>query len=189
MDHFTSLYARDNWGPDAASPADGFDVGIDFLDTGPQDGTLTTNAYFYGAPSNEYDPASLPGSGWNAVAAGELAAPPVTTAASVDLLPLVLATVGARVPETDAVTQQVIDDVMNGTGPGDVAGTSDFWFPELAAGTSPPDADEDGMPDDWERAHALDPSDPSDGSKVHPNGYTNVENYLNELAGDPVPPC
>ena len=32
----------------------------------------------------------------------------------------------------------------------------------------------------------LDPQDPRDGSGPARNGYTNVEDYLNELAGDPV---
>jgi pectate lyase len=44
----------------------------------------------------------------------------------------------------------------------------------------------DGMPDAWEKAHGLDPNNASDGAAVAENGYTNVENYLNELAGDPV---
>jgi hypothetical protein len=40
------------------------------------------------------------------------------------------------------------------------------------------------MPDDWELSHRLDPNDPSDGPALARNGYTHVENYLNELAGD-----
>jgi hypothetical protein len=43
------------------------------------------------------------------------------------------------------------------------------------------------MPDAWEIAHGLDPDNASDGAVFAANGYTNVENYLNELAGDPVP--
>ena len=47
------------------------------------------------------------------------------------------------------------------------------------------DTDHDGMPGEWETAHGLNPEDPADGnattlSKV---GYTNLEMYLNELAG------
>jgi hypothetical protein len=44
------------------------------------------------------------------------------------------------------------------------------------------------MPDAWEKAHGLDPSNKGDGNKTNlsANGYTNVEMYLNELAGDPV---
>ncbi len=43
------------------------------------------------------------------------------------------------------------------------------------------------MPDAWERAHGLDPANADDGAVTAANGYTNVENYLNELAGDPIP--
>ena len=42
------------------------------------------------------------------------------------------------------------------------------------------------MPDAWERAHGLDPHNARDGAAIAANGYTNVENYLNELAGDPI---
>lgn len=36
------------------------------------------------------------------------------------------------------------------------------------------DTDHDGIPDAWEKAHGLDPSDPADGNEM----------YLDELAGD-----
>jgi len=39
----------------------------------------------------------------------------------------------------------------------------------------------DGMPDEWEKKHGLDPQDPRDGSGPASNGYTNVEDYLNEF--------
>jgi hypothetical protein len=38
-----------------------------------------------------------------------------------------------------------------------------------------------------EKTHRLDPNNPRDGPGVTTNGDTNVENYLNELAGDPIP--
>lgn len=61
-------------------------------------------------------------------------------------------------------------------------------WPDLAHGAPAPptDSDHDGMPDAWESAHGLDPQDARDGATVAANGYTNVENYLNELAGDPI---
>lgn len=48
------------------------------------------------------------------------------------------------------------------------------------------DTDHDGIPDAWEKEHGLNPSDPSDGNKTTLSkvGYTNLEMYLNELAGD-----
>jgi len=55
-------------------------------------------------------------------------------------------------------------------------------------GTAPSDSDRDGMPDDWEKAHGLDPNNAKDGAIVSLSGddYTNLEMYLNELAGDYV---
>ncbi len=50
------------------------------------------------------------------------------------------------------------------------------------------DTDRDGMPNTWEEAHGLNPNDASDGSinSLSPDGYTNVEMFLNELCGDDV---
>ena len=49
--------------------------------------------------------------------------------------------------------------------------------------TEPPtDADADGMADEWENEHGLDPSDGSDHTTVLPSGYTAIEEYINELA-------
>ncbi len=50
------------------------------------------------------------------------------------------------------------------------------------------DTDRDGMPNTWEEAHGLNPNDGSDGSiiSLSPDGYTNVEMFLNELCGDEV---
>ena len=69
---------------------------------------------------------------------------------------------------------EVIDD------PSEVGG-----WPTLASGTPPLDTDRDGMPDAWESRLGLDPHDPADrNGDVTGNGYTNLEDYLNELAGD-----
>ncbi|MBQ8514803.1 MAG: RICIN domain-containing protein [Ruminococcus sp.] len=50
------------------------------------------------------------------------------------------------------------------------------------------DTDRDGMPNTWETEHGLDPNDASDGciNSMSPDGYTNVEMFLNELAGDDI---
>jgi hypothetical protein len=53
-------------------------------------------------------------------------------------------------------------------------------FPVLANGTPYPDADKDGMDDRWEAARGItDGNADADG-----DGYTNLEEFLNELAGD-----
>ena len=47
---------------------------------------------------------------------------------------------------------------------------------------APVDTDGDGMPDEWETRHGLDPQNPADGAAdANKDGYTNVEDYLNSL--------
>ena len=58
-------------------------------------------------------------------------------------------------------------------------------WPELKTYNVQEDSDGDGMPDWWEIKHGLDPYNASDGnSDFNGDGYTNLEKYLNELAGD-----
>ena len=54
---------------------------------------------------------------------------------------------------------------------------SDFVPPNVEL-----DSDHDGMPDEWERKHGLDPKNPADGSlDANADSYTNLEKYLNSL--------
>jgi hypothetical protein len=49
----------------------------------------------------------------------------------------------------------------------------------------PVDSDHDGIPDEWEKAHGLNPNDPADANgDVNGDGYTNLEKYLNSLVGE-----
>jgi hypothetical protein len=60
------------------------------------------------------------------------------------------------------------------TDPSEVGG-----WPEYQ-GTPYIDSDGDGMPDDWEQAHGLNPSDPSDATlDLNGDGYTNIEDFIN----------
>lgn len=55
----------------------------------------------------------------------------------------------------------------------------------LASAPAPVDSDDDGMPDDWEKAHGLDPQAFSANARLAtdaPSGYTALERYLAELA-------
>jgi hypothetical protein len=54
-------------------------------------------------------------------------------------------------------------------------------WPEYRSARPPVDSDMDGIPDDWERAHGLNPNDATDAQKLRPDGYTNLEAYLNGL--------
>lgn len=54
-----------------------------------------------------------------------------------------------------------------------------------ASATPSADTDHDGMPDFWETSNGLNPNLATDGPlDKDGDGYTNVEEYLNELAGD-----
>ena len=61
--------------------------------------------------------------------------------------------------------------------PADVGG-----WPEYHTEKAPVDTDADGMPDEWEKTHGLNPSDAADGRSYNLSpDYTNLEVYLNEL--------
>ncbi|MBR6792180.1 MAG: RICIN domain-containing protein, partial [Ruminococcus sp.] len=66
--------------------------------------------------------------------------------------------------------------------------TSNFAHSTNGVCNSANDTDRDGMPNSWETAHGLNPNDASDGciNSMSPDGYTNVEMFLNELCGDDV---
>jgi pectate lyase len=52
----------------------------------------------------------------------------------------------------------------------------------LVASEPAKDTDGDGMPDEWEERHGLNPNDPKDGNAIAgADGYTNLEKYLNSL--------
>ncbi|MFB9862830.1 pectate lyase family protein [Rufibacter immobilis] len=100
----------------------------------------------------------------------------------------VLAHAGASL-KRDAVDARVVQEVRTGNSrsgkkqngiidsPQDVGG-----FPQLKSSEAPPDKDQDGMPDAWEKAHKLDPANAADASTftLHQQ-YSNIEVYLNSL--------
>ena len=67
--------------------------------------------------------------------------------------------------------------------PSDADASWSAW-PTLASKEAPKDTDGDGMPDEWELANALDPTNPNDGKTIGADGYSNLENYLNSLVAD-----
>lgn len=108
--------------------------------------------------------------------------PPVTTDDAVTAYERVLAQAGAVLPRRDAVDRRVVAEVSSGTGriindEDEVGG-----WPELKSAEPPKDADLDGLPDEWEERHGLDPEDPADrNADADGDGYTNLEEYLNGL--------
>jgi pectate lyase len=96
---------------------------------------------------------------------------------------LVLEKSGAIIPKRDQTDTRIINEVRNGTGKtidsqADVGGWQAY-----NTGIPPDDTDHDGMPDDWEIAHGLNPTNFADrhNTNLSPEGYTNIEVYINGL--------
>ena len=105
---------------------------------------------------------------------------------------LVLKHGGCSLPGRDTLDQRIVNNVKDSTGRIiDVQGgfphgtpyiqTVNAW-PALNSIAAPADTDHDGMPDSWETVNNLNPNSATDRSSLSPNGYTNLENYLNSLA-------
>jgi hypothetical protein len=108
-------------------------------------------------------------------------APAVETQSAQAGYELVLKQGGAIVPKRDATDTRILAQVRNGTGKilhyeKDLGG-----WPTYNGGTAPLDSDEDGIPDEWEKAQGLDSNDPSDANRIRADGYTNLKLYLNSL--------
>ena len=82
----------------------------------------------------------------------------------------------------DAVDVRILAGVADGTGRIINSQTDVGGWPDLAPGTPWIDTDADGMPDDWETAHGLDPATADGAADRDGDGYTNLEDWLNSLA-------
>jgi pectate lyase len=111
---------------------------------------------------------------------------PVAQDTALEAFEAVLARAGATLPRRDAVDARVIECVRTGEtttedgvvrDPAEVGGYPDYSFDEADV---PGDDDHDGMPNEWESGHDLDPADDGDGPQdADDDGYTNVEEFLN----------
>jgi hypothetical protein len=132
--------------------------------------------------------------------------PKINTLSASEAFDYVLKNAGATLPKRDAVDQRITEQVRTGkitykegvklpekqfehrklpidsyklgiiTDPSQVGG-----YPEYK-GTPYKDSDNDGMPDDWEIKHGLNPKNAADASQdKDKNGYTNIEDYLNSV--------
>lgn len=97
----------------------------------------------------------------------------------------------------DIIERRIITDVRSGKpkyqgksagkqGIIDSPADAEGW-PQYALATPVADNDHDGMADEWERAHGLNPADPEDGKRVvSKEGYTALEVYLCSLMGEKI---
>jgi len=83
----------------------------------------------------------------------------------------------------DAVDTRVLAGVADGTGRIINSQTDVGGWPDLPPGTPWTDSDGDGMPDDWEASHGHDPYSADGATDPDGDGYTNLEDWLNGLAG------
>jgi hypothetical protein len=86
---------------------------------------------------------------------------------------------GNWVTKRDAVDIRLITEYKNGKGILPRSEDSVGGFASIDSGKACVDTDHDGIPDAWEIAHKLNPKNPADANKLTPDGYTNLEHYLN----------
>ncbi|HEX6185971.1 MAG TPA: hypothetical protein VFZ44_18930, partial [Pyrinomonadaceae bacterium] len=110
--------------------------------------------------------------------------PQVTTHDAPTAYELVLKTAGSSL-RRDAVDTRVEGEVRSEGGHHINSQNEVGGFPLLNPGAALGDADGDGIPDEWESNHGLNPTDSADGRAVAAGGYTNLELYLNDLVPTP----
>lgn len=125
----------------------------------------------------------------------EFAVTSVTTHKATTAFEKVLKLAGASL-KRDAVDTRVTQEAKDSTytytgsklgGLGIIDAVSDVGgYPTYNSTTKPTDTDGDGMPDEWESAHGLNPNDASDGTTAASDGsgYTNLELYMNSLVNE-----
>jgi hypothetical protein len=178
-------------------------TGIAYQEGSPYNkGYFAGNYYNHSLPENPWSVVDF--RGWNGrqiiayKQSGPFETGPIATQEAKDAYKAVLGRGGATLPRRDAVDRRIVEEVASGTGhilnsQAEVGGWPDLQTvaqpPSAGESQSPPgagglhgDSDGDGMPDEWERQHGLNPGDAADGSQDrNADGYTNVEEYLNSL--------
>jgi pectate lyase len=106
---------------------------------------------------------------------------------------------GARWWSRAAIDLRITNEVRTGTGrivawaddPFNSSATEGVEWRSLSSTlmTSRPtgfDTDNDGMPNEWELAHGLDPNVADNNGDFDADGYTNLEEYINEISAWPA---
>ncbi|MDO6819744.1 Ig-like domain-containing protein [Zobellia sp. 1_MG-2023] len=82
----------------------------------------------------------------------------------------------------DGVDLRIVEDIKNKTGKLINSPTEVGGYPQLKGGTPYLDTDEDGLSNEWEIKHNLDPYNPEDGNEdYNQDGYTNLEDFLHSM--------
>ncbi len=97
----------------------------------------------------------------------------------------VLEKAGATAPKQDAVDGRLKKEVEQGKGRfvNNEAEVGGYPVEEIHRDKTE-DADRDGLPDSWEEANHLDPTNPEDSMEITDEGYTYLEEYLNEIVAN-----
>jgi hypothetical protein len=108
-------------------------------------------------------------------------APPVQTQSADEAFERVLRNAGATLPKRDTVDSRIVSNVRNGTGKIIQNEKEVGGWPAYTSGEPPLASAEDGIPDEWKRAHGLPLNNPNVANAMSPDGYTELEMYLNSL--------
>jgi hypothetical protein len=90
---------------------------------------------------------------------------------------------GANRPVRDSIDARLIREVKTNTGKMIDSQNEVGGWPVYRTVTPHKDSDGDGIPDQWELSHKMDPKNAADAKAKDKSGYTNIERYINELAG------
>lgn len=112
--------------------------------------------------------------------------PAVPTRSALEAFEYVLENAGATLPKRDSIDARIVADIRNGTGRQINSIDEVGGQPEPVSGhVEPPlDSNRDGIPDYWAIMHGVDPMDNEWAKQYTPEGYTNLEVYINSIAGD-----
>ena len=105
--------------------------------------------------------------------------PEVTTQTALVAYDLVLRDAGATLPLRDAVDRKVIRDIKEKEGGIVNRKENLLGWPPFRKGVALADSDNDGMPDKWEETYQLFSEQPDGDQDTDGDGYTNIEEYLN----------
>ena len=130
-----------------------------------------------------FDPVVIDGKRQVQTVAEPFPVQPVQTLSARDAYEAVLATVGASLPVRDSVDARIVDEVRRRGGRIIDSQKQVGGWPEYRSTQPPKDSDSDGMPNEWEVAHRLNPNDSADAALDRDgDGYTNIEEYINNPA-------